>query len=102
MNNRIYIKIIPKNIIFNISYKFPDDIVINILDFLNQIGPYILVYDHKQKKFISKEHPIYKEDKVLVQKNGMCLQYVQYQFQTEEMCKLAVQQDGISLKFVPK
>lgn len=82
--------------------QFPDDIIIKILEFVNQDGQFILVYDFQQKKFIEKEHPSYESDKIYVQKNGMYLRNVERKYQTEEMCKLAVKNNGMALKFVPK
>ena len=35
-----------------------------------------------------------------VQQNGLALKYVKDEFKTEELCKLAVQQDGYALEFV--
>jgi hypothetical protein len=60
------------------------------------------LYDFKQKKFIDTEHPNYTKDKISVQKNGMWLQYVEREFQTEELCRLAVLQNGRALKYVIK
>jgi hypothetical protein len=87
------------NIIFK---KTPDDIVINILGFIEQDGPMILSYDFKQKKFINTEHPDYTRAKILVQENGLWLKYVRKDLQTEEICKLAFQQYGCALKYVRK
>ena len=55
-----------------------------------------------KKKFINTEHPDYTSDKITVQKNGMWLKHVERQFQTEEMCRFAVLQNGKALKYVQK
>jgi hypothetical protein len=110
--------------IFKKTHIFPDDIVINILGFINQNGPMLLSYDFKQKKFIDTEHPDYTKAKIRVQKNGLWLKdvrkdlqtkeicylairnygyalyHVREDLQTEEMCKLAVKQDGHALEYV--
>jgi hypothetical protein len=91
----------PKSI-FKKTHIFPDDIVINILSFIKQFGPMILLYDFKQKKFINTEHPHYTSDKLRVQNNGMWLGYVERQLQTEEMCRFAVLQNGMALKYMIK
>ena len=75
--------------IFKKTHIYPDDIVINILEFLKQNGPMVLSYDFKQKKFIDIEHPDYTRAKILVQENGSALLYVREDLQTEEICKLA-------------
>ena len=86
--------------IFKKTHIFPDDIVINILGFINQNGPMLLSYDFKQKKFVNTEHPDYTIAKINVQKHGNALKYVRKDLQTEEMCKLAVQQNGLALRYV--
>jgi len=91
----------PKSILKK-THIFPDDIVINILSFIKQFGPMILLYDFKQKKFINTEHPHYTSDKLRVQNNGMWLRHVERQLQTEEMCRLAVLQNGKALKYIIK
>ena len=40
--------------------------------------------------------------KLAVQQNGLALEFVKKQFKTEELCKLAVQQNGFALEFVNK
>jgi hypothetical protein len=93
--------------IFKKTHIFPDDIVINILGFINQNGPMLLSYDFKQKKFVNTEHPDYTRAKILVQLNDWSLQSLRYyfknldfRFKTEEMCKLIVKNKGILLKHV--
>jgi hypothetical protein len=93
--------------IFKKTHIFPDDIIINILGFIEQNGPMILSYDFKQKKFIDIEHPDYTRAKILVQDNDRSLQSLVYyfknldfRFKTEEMCKLIVQNKGIMLKHI--
>ena len=89
----------PKNV-FKKTSKFPDDIVINILSFIKQNGLIIILYDFKQKKFIDTENPDYTRAKILVQTNGYNLQYIDIRFKTNELYKLAVQQNGYALYIV--
>ena len=86
--------------IFKKTHIFPDDIVINILGFINQNGPMLLSYDFKQKKFIDTEHPDYTREKIVVHSYGLRLKVVRKNLQTEKICKLAVQQNGYALIYV--
>ncbi len=38
--------------------------------------------------------------KLAVQQNGLALKYIKYKYKTEDICKLAVQQNGLALQFV--
>jgi hypothetical protein len=88
--------------IFKKTHIFPDDIVINILGFINQNGPMLLSYDFKQKKFVDTKNPDYTYDKECVQENGLWLKNVRKKLQTEEMCRLAFLQNSKAIKYVRK
>jgi ribosomal protein L24E len=76
----------------------PNDLLIYILEFIYQTGPLSLTYDINKKIFIEIENPIYLQYKIDVKIWGLALEYIDDQ--TEELCKLAVQEDGYSLKYV--
>lgn len=76
------------------------NVIIKILEFTYQTGPIMIIYDLNLNKFIFKENPVYVKYKKILYENGFLLGYIDIDNQTEELCKIAVQNDGYSLVHV--
>lgn len=77
---------------------FSNDILIYILQFIHQIRPLSITYDINKKIFIEIENPIYLQYKIDIQIYRLALENIENQ--AEELCKLAIQEGGYSLKYV--
>jgi hypothetical protein len=80
--------------------KLNIDVIIKILEFTYQTGPIMIIYDFNINKFIEKENPVYVKYKKILYENGFLLGHIDINNQTEELCKIAVQNDGYSLVYV--
>jgi len=84
----------------NLSYTIPNDVLIHIFEFLNDISPFIFIFNYKKQKFEVIKNEEYIKNKLSLQKDGLYLEYIKNKNKTIELCKLAVKQNGLALKFV--
>jgi hypothetical protein len=57
-------------------------------------------YNLKDKKFTVKENDKYSKNKSMVLKNGLALRYIKNNERTYKICKMAIEQNSHSLKFM--